>query len=96
MRERGAEIAVQRVAQEDPVLFPEGLVEPERRDGALDVLLVGLRIDQDIDRVADGEDAQENQKRHDKEHDYALHQAPNNENQHVRKLSFADDRPRRL
>ncbi|MNN44527.1 hypothetical protein D3C81_1588210 [compost metagenome] len=75
---------MQRVLQEHPVLLPQRLVQAQRRNGALDVLLVGLRVDQDVDGIADGKDAEENQQRHDEEHHYALHQAPDDENQHIR------------
>jgi hypothetical protein len=58
--------------QEDEILLGERPIEAERRGGARDLALVGLRVDEDVDRVADGVDARENQQRHDREHGEAL------------------------
>ncbi len=58
MGKRDAQVAMQRVLQENEILLPQRLVEPERGNGAPDIFLICLRIDQDVDRVADGEDAQ--------------------------------------
>src|SRR6185369_11993615 len=60
------------------------LVEAKRRDGALAIFLVRLRVDQDVDRVADGIDADEHQQRHDQQDDDALEATPYDKNQHVR------------
>ncbi len=81
--EGAAEIALEGVAEEEEVLQPERLVEAERRRRACHLGLIGLRVDQDVDRVADGEDADEDEERHDEQHDDALHQAADDENGHV-------------
>ena len=71
--------------EEAQVLHRQRLVETECCNGALAILLIGLRIDEDVDRVADGIDADEHQQRHDKQDDDALEASPDDENQHVRK-----------
>ena len=80
--ERLAEVAVQRAAQEREVLRAQRLVEAERRDRLLALDLVGLRVDQDVDRVADRVDADEHEQRHDEQHDHALHAAADDEDEH--------------
>ena len=73
---------VQRALEEHEVLLPQRLVEAERRDRALAVDLVGLRVDQDVDRVADRVDADEHEQRHHEEHDDALHAAADDVDEH--------------
>ena len=64
------------------VLLPDRPVEAERADGGLDVLLVGLRVDQQIDRIADDVDAEEHDHRHDDDDERALHQPAQDEGGH--------------
>ena len=71
-RERAAELAAERAREEIPVLHRQRLVEPERRGRARDLGLVGLRVDEDVDRVADRVDAREDERRHDEQHERAL------------------------
>jgi hypothetical protein len=80
--ERGAEIAVQRRRDEPPELHPQRPVQPEPRDrlGALD--LVGLGADQDIDRIAERVDAEENQHRHGGDDEQTLRDAAEQEGEH--------------
>ena len=66
--EGAAEVALQRLAEEDQVLLPERQVEAERLDRALALDLVGIGADQDLHRVADGVDADEDDDRH-RQHD---------------------------
>ena len=82
VHERVPEIAVKRAAQERDVLLPQRLVEPERRDRVLALDLVGLRVDQDVDRVADRVDADEHEQRHHEQHDDALQAAADDVDEH--------------
>ena len=77
--------------EEAPVLRPQRLVEAERRDRALAVDLVGLRADQDVDRVADRVDADEDQQRHHEQHDDALQTAADDEDEHGVGVSSGSD-----
>jgi len=58
------------------------LIEPERGGGARDFGLVGLRVDQDVDRIADREHAGEDQRRHDQQGERALQQTAEDEDEH--------------
>ena len=74
--EAAAEIAVQRVVDEQQVLLPQRLIEPERRDDARAFGLVRLGRDQDIDRIADHVHADEHDHRHRKHDEQRLDQPP--------------------
>ena len=54
--EGNAEVAAKGAAKKQPVLFPQRPVKTEQRGGAGDFRLIGLRVDQQIHRVADGVD----------------------------------------
>ncbi len=77
-----AEVAPHRAGNEAPVLRPERLVETQRGDRPLAVDLVRLRADQDVDRIADRVDADENEHGHREQHNDALKTAANDENEH--------------
>ena len=70
-RPRSPRSALPRKTQ---VLLPQRQVEAERGDGPRPLDLVGLGADQDLDRVADGVDAQEDQQRHHQHHGRRLEQ----------------------
>ena len=81
--ERLAEVAGEGAGEEGPVLPPQRLVETQRGRRARDLGLVGLRIDQDVDRVADRVDAGEHQRRHHEQHQHALEEPAQEEGQHA-------------
>src|SRR3546814_14566388 len=62
--EAPAQVALHGVGDEDEELLPQRLVEAEAGDRRCPLVLVGLWIDQDVDRVADGVDADEHQHCH--------------------------------
>ena len=72
--EAAAQAAVQRAVHEGQVLAPQRLVEPEPRDGGQPFLLVHVLADQDVDRVADGMQADEDDQRHRHHHEQRLQQ----------------------
>ena len=59
-----AQIAVQRAVQEGEVLLPQRLVETQLGNDAGAVDLVYVLADQNVDRVADGVQADEDDHRH--------------------------------
>ena len=69
-------------ADEVQVLLPQRPVEPERLDRALDLRLIGLRVDQQVDRIADDVHAGEHDHRHQHDHQRALHQPAEDECEH--------------
>src|SRR5690606_10386042 len=77
-----AQIAAYRVRDKGDVLPPQGLIETQCAHGGFDVALVGLRADEDLDRVADGVDADEQQQRHDEEHQQRLQPASREKTDH--------------
>ncbi len=70
-----AQVAVQRAVQETEVLAPQRLVQPERGDDARAVDLVHVLANQDVDRIADGMQAGEDDHRHHQHHRRRLQQA---------------------
>ena len=66
-----------------------GLVEAERLGRALLFDLVGRRVDQDLDRIADQEEAAEHQHRRDEQHQQRLRQAAQDEDRHGLLLALA-------
>jgi hypothetical protein len=76
------EIAAHRPAQEAQVLLGQRLVEAECGNRLLAVDLIRLRVDQDVDRVADRVHADEDEQRHREEHDDALQAAADDEDEH--------------
>ena len=74
--------ARERMAQKFPVLHPHRLVESECSGEACNFGLVGLRIDQNIDRIADRKYADEYQCGHEQQSDYALQHPAYDENEH--------------
>ena len=102
--EGAAEVALGDALEEQQVLLPDRLVEAELADDAGALGLVGLGAHQDLDRVADDVDAEEDDHRHDRNHQAGLHQASDEECGHgplgsrvvgARPLAstFASDRP---
>ena len=57
---------------------------PERRDGARALDLVGIGAHEDVDRVADEIDADEDEQRHREQHRDRLQQAPDDVGRHER------------
>src|SRR5579862_8423788 len=82
--------------QELPILRPHRLVESERHGRARDFGLVGLRIDQDVDRIADREHADEYQHRHDEQCDYTLQDPADDEYEHGYLVMNRNGKARRL
>ncbi len=72
MNERAAEVAVQRAEQKFTVLRPKRLIEPQRDDRVLALILVGLRVDENVDRIPDRVHADKHQHRHHEHHQYGL------------------------
>jgi hypothetical protein len=70
--ERASEVAGERRFDEHKELQPQRLVEAEPRDRLRPFDFVGLRADQDVDRVADRIDADEHQRRHRRDDEQAL------------------------
>jgi hypothetical protein len=68
-------MAAERARQEHPVLLEDRPVESERRRGARAFDLVGDRIDQDVDRVADHVQPEEHEQRRDEQHQGRLREA---------------------
>ena len=58
-------------------------VQPERRRGARLFFLVGGRVDQYLDRIADEVKPAEDQRRGDEQDEQGLRQAPQDEDGHV-------------
>ncbi len=75
---------MQRAGQEFSVLRPEWLVEAQCRDRVFALDLVGERIDQDIDRIADRVDADEDEYRHHEHHQQGLQAAAYDVDEHGR------------
>jgi hypothetical protein len=64
-------------------LLVDRQVQPQRLDGIAKALLVAVRIDQDIDRIADDVDAEEHEHRHREHDDAALQDAADDEDRHA-------------
>ena len=73
---------MQHFADEKQELHPQRLVETKPHDGLRPLGLVGIRREQDIDRVADQKYAKKNQHCHHKDDKKALTDAPDQEGQH--------------
>jgi hypothetical protein len=80
--EGAAQVTAQRAAQEGEVLLVQRPVQPQSDGGAQLLGLVGLGVDQQFDRVADGVDTQEHQHRHRHQDEAGLRQTPQNLSQH--------------
>ena len=64
MHERRAEVAPERRFEKERKLYPERPIETEPHDRLLAFDLVGLRADQNIDRIAERVYADKHQGRH--------------------------------
>jgi hypothetical protein len=91
--ERAAEVAVRCPGQKGDILDPQGLVQAQRGDRALALELVGLRIDEDVDRVADRIDADEHQQRHHDQDQHGLQAAADDVDEHDRGYSTRREKP---
>ena len=69
--------------QEGEILLEQRLVQAERRHGARLLGLVGLRIDQEFDRIADRINAQEYDHRHHQQYKTGLRQAAEGVGEHA-------------
>ena len=70
-----AQVAVQRAVQEAQVLLPQRLVQAQLGDDAGAVHLVHVLADQDVHRIADGVQADEDDQRHQEHHHRGLRDA---------------------
>src|SRR5437879_2708119 len=65
------------VPDEDEILLEERPVEAQRGGGARDLVLVGLRVDEDVHRVSDGVYTGKHEQRHHRKHAETLQHAVN-------------------
>jgi hypothetical protein len=81
--EGATKIALQKPSREDQVLLPEWPVEAVAGDGLGANPLVRVGRQQDVDRIADRVDADEDQDRHGDHDDDGLEQALDDEAEHA-------------
>jgi hypothetical protein len=80
--EGAAEVAAQRVQDEDAELLDERPVEAEALGDRGPLLLVRVRVRQDVDGIADGVDGEEHQRRHHGDDEEGLAEAPDQVDEH--------------